>query len=254
MAFKKEKKEEGGVPEWMVTYGDMMTLLFCFFVILVSMSEIKDDEKFQRFKESIRRAFGYQGGSGYVTSNLSPKNTMSKDLIEVITRKFQKNLGKSKDKGIEGENHSVKKIRDGLEYTLGGQISFERGRAELLSPARAELARFADVIRGFNTKIRIRGHTSLISPGQYKPFASLSDLSYYRALAVQKFLVSKGIRSERITLEACGANEPLVARAYDEVSQAKNRRVSIIITEKLVKDFKQDNKSDGKKDDILVSG
>ncbi len=254
MAFKKEKKAEGGVPEWMVTYGDMMTLLFCFFVILVSMSEIKDDQKFQRFKESIRRAFGYQGGAGYITSNLSPKNTMTKDMMALITRKFQKNLGKSKDKGIEGRNHSVKKIRDGLEYTLGGQISFERGKAELLAPAKTELSKFADIIKGFNTKIRIRGHTSLIGPDQYKPFASLDDLSYYRALAVKKFLVSKGIRPERITLEACGANEPLVPRAYTEADKAKNRRVSIIVTEKLVKDFQQEDKSDTKKDDILVGG
>ena len=52
------EKSKGGAPEWMVTYGDMMTLLLCFFVIIVSMSEIKKDEKFLQVLESIRSAFG----------------------------------------------------------------------------------------------------------------------------------------------------------------------------------------------------
>ena len=47
MGLKKKNKGGGGAPEWMVTFGDMMSLLLCFFVILVSMSEMKQDQKFQ---------------------------------------------------------------------------------------------------------------------------------------------------------------------------------------------------------------
>jgi flagellar motor protein MotB len=45
----------------MVTFGDMMSLLLCFFVIIVSMSEIKKDERFQVVMESLRKAFGNTG-------------------------------------------------------------------------------------------------------------------------------------------------------------------------------------------------
>ena len=54
---RKKKQAPAGAPQWMVTYGDMMTLLLCFFVIIVSMSEIKKDERFQEVIESIRSAF-----------------------------------------------------------------------------------------------------------------------------------------------------------------------------------------------------
>ena len=41
---KKKEEQEEGAPAWMVTYGDMVTLLLCFFVLLFSMSEIKKDK------------------------------------------------------------------------------------------------------------------------------------------------------------------------------------------------------------------
>ena len=64
--LKEETTTTERRADWVVTYGDMMTLLFCFFLILISMSEIKQDQKFQDVRESIKRAFGYQGGVGFV--------------------------------------------------------------------------------------------------------------------------------------------------------------------------------------------
>ncbi len=55
---RKPKKPEDGAPAWVVTYGDMMSLLLTFFIILVSMSELKQDHKFQRVMKSVRQAFG----------------------------------------------------------------------------------------------------------------------------------------------------------------------------------------------------
>ena len=60
MALKKQAKTAGGAPAWMVTYGDMMTLLLCFFVIIVAMSEIKKEEKFRQVLESIRQAENWE--------------------------------------------------------------------------------------------------------------------------------------------------------------------------------------------------
>ena len=42
-----EEEEEVGIPEWVVTFGDMMSLLLTFFIMLVSLSEIKEEEKYQ---------------------------------------------------------------------------------------------------------------------------------------------------------------------------------------------------------------
>jgi len=237
MAKKKKKPVMEGAPDWMVTYGDMMTLLFCFFVILVSMSELKEDEKFMKVRESIHRTFGYKGGIGRTPGEASPNNTYDTKKTQLIMRKFQLMIGKSTDEGIEGANPSVKKIREGHEFTLGGQVSFEQGRAVLLETAQKQLAEFTKIIEGMNTKVRVRGHASRNPLPADSPFGNLDELSYARARAVKDFLVQQGIREERITCEACGDNEPLLAQAYDSASRAVNRRVSIIVTDNLVQQY-----------------
>lgn len=244
---KKKKKEGGGAPDWMVTYGDMMTLLFCFFVIIVSMSEIKEEEKFEKVKESIKRAFGYRGGVGYVPAEVSPNNTYDVQKPNFVQRKWQLHIGKTSEEGIEGENPSVKYIREGIEFTIGGQVTFEPGKAVLLEQAKKQLTEVADVFRGLNTKIRIRGHAARKSPEYYRPFENLDELSYARAQAVKEFLISVDIREERISVEACGDNEPLVKHAYNETERAQNRRVSIIVTENLVEQFQGEPEKDKEK-------
>ena len=50
-----------GAPDWMVTYGDLMTLLLCFFVLLFSFSEM-DKLQFESMKDSFTGAFGVMDG------------------------------------------------------------------------------------------------------------------------------------------------------------------------------------------------
>ncbi|MBN2374911.1 MAG: OmpA family protein [Sedimentisphaerales bacterium] len=236
MARKKKPKLEGA-PEYMVTYGDMMTLLLCFFVILVSMSEMKQDQKFQKVAESMKRAFGYQGGAGFITGQIPPTNTLEKRLTHLLIRKFRLQIGKSSDEGIEGENPSVQTVREGLEFTIGGQVSFEPGKAVLLDAAKKQLGLFAETIMGMNNKIRIQGHTARIPPNLYQPFNTLDDLSYARGMAVKDYLISKGLREQRIAVEVCGDNEPIRTQAYDTNSRTANDRVSIIVTENLIEEY-----------------
>ncbi|HID23354.1 MAG TPA: hypothetical protein EYP14_13280, partial [Planctomycetaceae bacterium] len=40
-------EDSGGVPEWVVTYGDMMSLLLTFFIMLVSLSEVVADKRYR---------------------------------------------------------------------------------------------------------------------------------------------------------------------------------------------------------------
>ena len=53
-----EEEAGPGIPEWVVTFGDMMSLLLTFFIMLVSMSELKEDERYQAMVESFRQQFG----------------------------------------------------------------------------------------------------------------------------------------------------------------------------------------------------
>ena len=160
------------------------------------------------------------------------------NLEGAILKKAKLREGKSKDQGIEGENPSVTRIREGLEHTYGGIVKFEAGRARILDAYREELDQFVEKIQGLNSRIRIRGHATAKPKSDYAPFPTLEDLSYARARAVRQYLTESGIRPERMTVEACGSNEPVRVQAYDDESRLANRRVSIIVTETLVPDFR----------------
>ena len=54
---RKPKIPPRGVPDWMVTFADLMTILVVFFVLLISFS-IQDKEKLQVVAGSMREAFG----------------------------------------------------------------------------------------------------------------------------------------------------------------------------------------------------
>jgi len=50
------------VPEWVVTYGDMMSLLLTFFIMLVSLSDVAADQKYRAILDSLQRYIGYRNG------------------------------------------------------------------------------------------------------------------------------------------------------------------------------------------------
>ena len=53
------EEEKPGIPAWVVTFADLMSLLMCFFVLLLSFSEI-DAQKFKQIAGELSKAFGVQ--------------------------------------------------------------------------------------------------------------------------------------------------------------------------------------------------
>lgn len=53
------EEEKPGIPAWVVTFADLMSLLMCFFVLLLSFSEI-DAMKFKQIAGELSKAFGVQ--------------------------------------------------------------------------------------------------------------------------------------------------------------------------------------------------
>ncbi|MEM6665276.1 MAG: flagellar motor protein MotB [Pseudomonadota bacterium] len=62
MARKRQEDGGSGVPEWLVTFADLMSILVCFFVLIISFS-IQDKEKLQVVAGSMREAFGVKEDS-----------------------------------------------------------------------------------------------------------------------------------------------------------------------------------------------
>jgi chemotaxis protein MotB len=223
---------------WMVTYGDAMTLLLCFFVMIVSMSEFQQDQRFQEAMESLRQAFGgYQGAVGTVPIRELPTNTLLAKLLELEVPRLTKHRGDADEEGIQGRKFRVTNVRDGLEVIVGGRITFDRFSATLKPEAREIIAKAAEALRGYNTKILVRGHATREPLPADSLYEDVRDLSYARARAVVVELERNGVRGVRLTPVAVGDTEPLVRQAYTEERRAINRRVEILVTEDLIDDY-----------------
>ncbi len=234
---RKKADPPAGAPEWMVTFGDMMSLLLCFFVLLLSMSEMKKDEKFLQVVTSIREAFGYRSALQVTPGENMPLNTILEQLQNIIVPPNENREGDTDEEGIDGRVSKVTDVRDGIEIVVGGRITFDQFSAVLKPEAAQRLAAVAEKIRGTNTKIIIKGHATR----EPLPEESLYDdplaLSFARARAVADVLTHGEVRGERIRIEAVGDREPLNRQAYTEERRAVNRRVQIIVTESLLDDY-----------------
>lgn len=234
------KKEEPpqGAPDWVVTYGDCMSLLLCFFIVLFSMSEVKKDDRFMQVMESIQAAFGgYEGSTGTMPLDSKSINSIISKLLELEMQTSDLEKGDAEEMGIEGRKYRVTDIRDGVQVVIGGTITFEPFSAVLLPQARDLIAKTGDNLRGYRTKIRIRGHATLDPLPSDSLYSDARDLSYARARAVAFELELQGIETDRLILEAAGSYEPLVRQAYTDKQRAANRRVEIVVTEKLVEEY-----------------
>lgn len=241
--IKREQKSEGA-PEWVLTYGDMMSLLLCFFILLQAFSELKKEDLYQEVVRSIQEAFGYDGGIGRVPSQTPPEVANVIRMRAVAAENFELTRGDSHDEGQEGRRTTVHDVRDGLEFRLGGAAAFEEGKAELLPEVIPDLTRIAGILRGYNNKIEIRGHTSSVPLPADSPFDDQMDLSYARARAVAGFFEQRGIDARCVRIVAAGDTEPQVARAYEREDWARNSRVEIRVLESLVPEFQPQRDAD----------
>ena len=218
---RKQEAPPAGAPAWMTTYGDMITLLVCFFVLLFTMMELKQP----RVTMTMRQ---FQKQFGVLPNNLAQPQvyqqpmTMSTIQTYVLRR------------GPKGNQTAVKTIVEDqkTKITLGGNDFFRPDSAELTPKGKQILKEgIAPGLRGFNNRIDIRGHTAsaVYDDGWHLGFA--------RALAVTDFLINDcDIDARRIRATSCSDHEPLATNQTPQ-GRAENRRVEIIMTEEVIKDL-----------------
>ncbi|MFA9478657.1 flagellar motor protein MotB [Phycisphaerales bacterium AB-hyl4] len=241
---KRKKKQEEGAPLWVLTYGDMMSLLLVFFIMLVALSEIPEQDRFKSIMEEIKQAFGMHGGGGKLPTDEDPELSLIQ-ILEQVQLQQQREPERSNvdDPGIDGRDTQVTQVREGLRFLVGGHVTFEPGSADLTDMARRQLRQVADLTRGYENIIELRGHAAASErelvgrPGD--TFGDLWLLSYARAHAVMQYLTSDevGIRWDRIRLIGNADREPLVQRRYAGHQTQPNRRVEVLVTESLVAEF-----------------
>ncbi len=228
-------EEEGhGVPEWVVTYGDMMSLLLTFFIMLVSMSELKEDGRNRAMMDAIRQRFGPGAG----ITGIFGRSLQTSSAYRFLRSEGQRMEGGTKRrsrqaKGPGGAFTAVRRINHGTIITLGGPAIFPRFGAELSDDLKARLDVITRVIKHKPNKIVVRGHATPepLPPGS--PYRDPTDLSYARARNVAEYLMKKGIAPERLYVSAVGASEPWrITKRPDVFSQ--NHRVDVFVIDSYI--------------------
>lgn len=225
-------EEEGppGVPEWVVTYGDMMSLLLTFFIMLVSMSEIRNDQGSVRaMLDSLRERFGsHQGLAAVPGKSLDPSSNLSKPTSKGSSSDGGTKTGKEKSAGGGGPYKTVERINSGTEVTLGGAASFGRFSANLTPEIKAKLNIIAEILLSRPNRLIVRGHASPEPLPKDSKFRDSQELSFFRAKNVAEYLESKGIEPQRLIVSSVGDAEPRTITRNSE-EQYLNRRVDVFL-------------------------
>jgi len=227
-----------------MTYGDMMSLLLTFFILLVSLSEIKKEDEWKAVVEEVKKSFGMKGGGGRLPTDNDPALTLVKILETVQNQqRRQNNTSNTEDPGMSGREQRVTTVRPGDFIPVGGLVTFDPGSADLSDRAMEQIRGFIDNeefdIVGTNYIIELRGHAATAEADRIEDGGDLWDLSFDRAKAVMTYLVSEGVglRQEQVRLIGNADREPLRKQAYTTADRQANRRVEILVTENVIKDY-----------------
>lgn len=244
---KRPPKKGSEVPEWVVTYGDLMSLLLCFFILLAAFSELKQPKEYQKVIDSIKEALGIDGGAGQVDIEALLANApiaIDEMIVPRTDPEMQRSL--DDDDNVEGRNRRVSAVHDKQRWVTGGSVRFAPGSAELTPDARLMLDReVIPRVRDIRQKVLVRGHSYGIT--DMTPQRDLDQLSFDRARAIKTYLVEVGkVNPLNLVLVGAGDTEPLVVPHRPTDSADVNRRVEIMVTEVTVDELHPDPEGTGR--------
>lgn len=247
MARRRKRDEDSGGSgySWMDTYGDLVTLLLTFFVLLFSFSTM-DAQKWETLVGAL------SGSSSISIPVLTPEMAMEKPIQVEMTTDDSTSREQSDSSGtvdyeafmelyqrtqeyIEANNISVEVNADlnSFVITLRFQDSalFESGRATIIEQAQPIMDHVITLISQNDNLVRmvkIEGHTDNM-PIRNAQFRDNWDLSISRASNVLRYFLDSGLINEaKISATGFGEHHPVSDNGTPE-GRAVNRRVDFLI-------------------------
>lgn len=238
-----------GSPAWMATFADLMSLLMCFFVLLLSFSEM-DAQKYKLVAGSMKNAFGIQrevmetenpSGSAELTEFMEQQTFISnpvdeeraemmeiiEELVEETARDIQ-NIKQGLKEEIENGYIDTESEFRSITIRIKEKGSFDSGSANLQDEFIPVMDKLQEILSTIAGKITIEGHTDDIDISTPR-FASNWALSSARALSVgHELLKDDLIDSSRFVISGFADTVPFASNDTAE-GRASNRRVEINI-------------------------
>jgi chemotaxis protein MotB len=261
--YSAPKVEDG--EGWLVSYADMMTLLFGFFVIIYSMSQV-DDKKFQSMGKQLAEAFGGEKQNKNVSLHegisMETREARAFQLLSSILNlgesenavekvesaaSNEKNMGAAKEiwskelKGTLTEESNIfpkssLEKNAHVEMVLPETILFAPGNDLLTMKAESIIKKISQSLQKIEDLVGIEvvGHTDSTPPAANSKFRTNFALSSARAGAVAQALIDNGLDPTAVSVRGMGGLRPLfpetgVTGQTLEENRNKNRRVSIVL-------------------------
>lgn len=219
----------------MNTYGDMVTLLLTFFIMLFAFSTL-DAERFQAIIVSFQGSLGILdagmtvsreaavSGRDSPVGQLFEPNPLERDETQhalLAISSFQEAYN------LQGA-FAVEATERGVVIHFTDRVLFDTGRAELKPEARGLLKSLAAELTKLPHAIRVEGHTDNV-PIHNPVYPSNWELSAARAVGVVRYLIeSGGMDPGRLSAVGYGEYRPIASNETAE-GRARNRRVDIVL-------------------------
>jgi chemotaxis protein MotB len=204
---------------WAVTYGDLMSYLMIFFLVLFSFSIAKTDKtKTRKYEESlvnIQKAFGGKIDDKRV------ERAKAQEREDTVADKIKQSMESSQMSNLVQIDSNERRVR----LVLTEAVLFDSGRAVLKERAKEVLKPILDELKKVPNDVLVEGHTDNV-PIHKGRYATNWELSMARAYSVIGFMEENGMNPKRLAGSGYGENRP-AAENTTVAGRAKNRRIEI---------------------------
>jgi chemotaxis protein MotB len=230
-----EEEKKGDPNEWALAYGDMITLLMTFFVLIIAMSssskEITKINNAEGTGDNLVAA--PLTASGIFAGKIASKSRMLLDADDFPPPISDLDLVREDLVVFMTENKlfnviDLKKTREGFTIRISADILFDSGETTLKVENIYLLDKIAELLSVIPNNVRIDGHTD----DRYTDDNDAGNrLSIARASRVCDYVIEEEmLATARFGVAGFGRYRPLRPNS-NERNRAKNRRVEIIIEE-----------------------
>ena len=192
--------------EWIFTYGDLVTLLLCFFILLFSTCKYQT----MKFKSLASSFKPLPAGTPFM-------NEGKDSVIEQIEQQLEESE--------LGDDTNINVEEKGVVVSFKASAYFKEDSAKLNPKAVKEMTRFSKLIFLLPNKIQIEGHSESKVP---KNWDSSWELAGARASNVARFMVENGLESTKITVKSFGSTRPRFREASPS-QRILNNRVEVVV-------------------------
>ena len=254
MARKHEHEDHVNHEAWAIPYGDLVTLLLAFFVVMYAVSSVNEG-KYRVLSDSLNAAFrgvprtmepvpigdkaartkmddtlaGINPGQAmkFEDQEAARKKIAANEALQVQLRNMTDDLQNAMQLLIDQDMIRVQRAPSWVEVQIKTDILFPSGSAEIQPAAIEVLERLAAILAERPYPIRIEGHTDN-RPIKTAQFPSNWELSAARAARIVRLFEQRGITSNRMVVAGMGENRPLDDNDT-ATGRNRNRRVALVI-------------------------